>query len=228
MDDKGLKRLAKFLFPNFARKLLIARNFHWSTGIAAADRVNMDSSRSTIAPAQSSSTENDEVAIARRRTTTIRLLDYLTSFAENTDPGARGTEEDPHMGFVAAIQASYQEQTRQLELEARGRKGVSISALLSGIKSETSSSQITTNDLARLITRGSEESKNGVLQQTIAKRRDLLDRSRRLSVQAVELSGNGRSVFIEGRIEEAKEIFKKADELFREAVLLLRTEDETH
>ena len=180
----------------------------------------MDSSRLPLPDA------SKEAARARRRTTTIRLLEYLTSFSENTEPSLRGTEDDPHMGFVAAIQASFVEQTTQLEIESKGRKGLSVAALISGMSADTSSPHLTTGDLARLITRGSSGDSREAQLATIAKRRELLEQSRALSSRGIILSVEGRTHFLEDRKEEADRCLKQADELFREAVLILRTGEE--
>lgn len=161
----------------------------------------------------------------RRQTTTLRLLDCLVSFSENVISSDRGTEEDPHLSFVIALQKSFKERTSKLEKESRAGTGVSIPGLLNKISSDKSKT-ITANDLAQMIATGSGDHHPSPLQEELLLRKEALRCSESLTDKAKEISLLGRSLFLEGKVDEAKLRFEEADEIFREAVLTLRMAEE--
>ena len=161
----------------------------------------------------------------RRQTTTLRLLDCLVSFGENVEPSVRGTEDDPHLSFVTALQHSFRDRTKKIEFESKVGKGVSIPSLLTRISSD-SSKAITANDLAQMITRGSGENLPNPREAELLSRRATLLTSETLMAQAKGLSLEGRELHLAGKADEAKSRFDEADDLFREAVLALRLADD--
>ncbi len=161
----------------------------------------------------------------RRTTTTIRLLECLRSFCENVDVAVRGTEEDPHLSFVTALQHNYLERTNRLENDMRGRKGLSVTKLLHSIKQESAAS-LTTKDLARLISGGNQTAQADPQEQLLKHRQESLRESEALSDRAKALSTEAHGKQREGAVDEAKSILAEVDELFRQAVLVLRVSEE--
>jgi hypothetical protein len=177
----------------------------------------------SVRDSQVSEPLSDVCSGERRNTATIRLLECLRSFSHNLKPLDRGTEEDPHFSFVAALQHNFRERTEKLELELRGTKGFSVTRLLGRLNKDTSAS-LTTNDLARLVASGDDPA--DPRENDFRTRRESLSRSEALSLEARTLSLEGRERHLSGRGEEAQHMFEQADDLFREAILVLRLSEE--